>query len=212
MDSPMTFHARREAWELFATLTFKGAVPGQARRMCMLFAWLREVARQAKVSFPKLLWLARAELGEKGGRDHFHVLLSGLPFSGVTTGQCFAAMAAWEGLGGGYARCYIYDPQLSGVTYVMKGLEDSGPSARSAGAVAYEIGKYSRVESNPEMLIPARACLRKWLARAELNRRHRKAREMTSHKRDRSTRGGSRTMAQPARLAHPADLAGRLFV
>lgn len=214
MDNPLTFFARRELWQFFATLTFANPLPGVIARRRMLLAWLRVLARKLNCDILDLLWLAREEPGEIGGRPHFHVLLAGLPLRVVLPMTNFFLAHAWRKLGGGHPRCYIYDQRLSGVAYVMKGLEDGGFARRSSGAVAYEIGKYSRAESfeSPDMLIPARALLLKWKRHVEPNRRHRKAHEMKAHQCDHATRRGVRPMGRPTSLAHPADLAGRLYI
>jgi hypothetical protein len=214
MDSPLTFHARREPWQFFATLTFSGSPePSGPARAKMLFTWLRKLARAYRLPWTGIFWLAREECGEIGGRVHFHVLVSGLPPRAVSKSSNFALKNLWESIpGGGIARVYVYDTRLSGVQYVMKGLEDGTGWQRNAAGVAYEVGKFSAVEAKSEMLIPARALLRKWSRRVEPDRRHRKAREMRAHQRDRSHRGSSDKTWEPARFPHPADNAGRVYV
>ena len=214
MDSPLTFHARREPWQFFATLTFSGSPePSGPARARMLFAWVRKICRAFDLPWTGIFWLAREEGGEIGGRFHFHVLVSGLPPKAVTTSGNFILKNLWSGIpGGGIARVYIYQPQLSGVQYVMKGLEDGTASVRNAAGVAYEVEKYSRQEAGSEMLIPARAWLEKCKRRIEPNRRQRKAREMRPHQRDRSHRGRRIETWEPARFPHPADTAGRVHV
>lgn len=212
MDNPITFLLRREVWQLFCTLTYESPVPGLIGRKKMLLAWLRKLAKLRGVEFESLLWVAREELGELNGRCHYHVLISGLPPSKVTISGNFILMDTWEKLGGGIARVYKYRPQLSGVDYVMKGLEDLGKGYRGAGAEAYEVGKFSAAEADLG-LIPARALWRKWRNALEPNRRHRKAREMRAHHRDRSTKGAEPKTWGPAQFPHPADHSGsRLHV
>jgi len=206
-------HARREPWQFFATLTFKGSEPSRRHRLCMLFAWVRKIARAFQLPCTGIFWLAREEFGEVGGRVHFHVLLSGLPPTACNPGTNHMMRAFWAQVHGGHARVYVYSAGLSAVDYIVKGLEDGGTGKQTAGAVAYEVAKYGALESaNSEMLIPARALLRKWQRRLEPNRRHRKAREMKSHHRDRSHRGPGVKTWEPARFPHPAELAGRTYV
>lgn len=214
MDSPLTFHARREPWQFFATLTFKRTPePPAPARVRMVFAWLRKLAHAYRLPWTGIFWLAREEFGEVGGRSHYHILVSGLPPKAVSISSNFVLKNLWEQLdGGGQARVYIYDSQLSGVQYIMKGFEDGSRGVRNAGGVAYEVEKYSRHEAGSGMLIPARSWLEKCKRRTESNRRHRRAREMRPHQRDRSHRGQSSTTWEPARFPHPADSVGRVYV
>jgi hypothetical protein len=205
-----TAHARRERWQLFATLTFLSPVPGEGARLRMLFAWLRTVAKTGGISFPGLLWIARAEQGEVGSRHHFHVLITGLGPCGVTPAFPFVTMAAWERLGGGMARVYRYETGLSAVDYLMKGLEQLDTSAE--GAQAYEFNKFAGVEATSLGLIPGHTLLRKWGVVADRNRGLRRAHETKARQCDRSTRRSRQPMGKPARFPHPADLAGRAFV
>jgi len=215
MDSPLTFHARREQWQFFATLTFKRTPePPAPARLRMVFAWLRKVARTYRLPWTGIFWLVREECGEIGGRSHFHILVSGLPPKAVSVASNFILKNLWEKSfdGAGFARVYIYQAQLSGVQYVMKGFEDGSRGQRNAAGIAYEVEKYSRHEAGSGMLIPARAWLLKCLSRTEPNRRQRKAREMRPHQRDRSHRGRQAKTWEPARFPHPADTAGRVHV
>lgn len=116
----------------------------------MVFALLRKTAAPLRVHFQDVLWVLRLEEGEITNRRHFHLLLAGLPEYHVTRRSCFAFMKTWEGLGGGIARCRIYDPRLAGVDYVLKCLSD--PSVEKTGhdldktlqgANEYELKKFS---------------------------------------------------------------------
>jgi hypothetical protein len=120
----------------------------------MVFAWLRTIAKGAKskveddrllspLPFKGLRWMLRAELGESTGREHFHLLITGLPLERVNIVECFWQMSAWERLGGGMARVRVYEAQLPGAQYVLKGLEQ--PS--SDGANAYELTKFGERET-----------------------------------------------------------------
>lgn len=171
----IAFNAGLNPWQLFVTLTFDSKdkagnfkrVPEFAGRRKMLFAYLREACKGIKrdrqgsriesVPFPALLWLAREERGEAGGRYHFHILLDGLPPTRVNVSECHAQKAIWKKLGGGHVDCRLYDTRERGVQYVMKGLEQYS----RAHANAYEMGKLS-TEDKDRMLILADACQRKW--------------------------------------------------
>lgn len=202
-------HARREKWQLFATLTFCSPVPPEGVRVKMLFAWLRIVSKKTGTYFPKLLWIARAEQGELNGRHHYHALISGLAPCGSMRSLCFQANEAWESIGGGMARVYEYSPELSAVDYLNKGLEESDYSRNAAQA--YEFNKFSKVDEGLG-LIPGHALLRKWGMTRERNGGLRKAHEMKAHQCDRSTRRTQTPMGKPARFPHPADLAGRIYL
>jgi hypothetical protein len=102
----------------------------------MWFALSRETAHAFRVYFPDLHWVLRCEDGEITGRAHLHFLL-GDPINHTTISQRFAMMSRWEGLGGGMARCRVYEPRLAGVDYVCKCL-----GGESSGANVYELGKF----------------------------------------------------------------------
>lgn len=191
-----------EEWQHFATLTFKNPLPPSPARKRMLFAWLRSVCSLRGCRWSALRWLCREEAGEATGRYHYHVLLNGLPPDGVTLAANFILMHAWEKLGGGMARVFIFNGALPGVEYVMKGL--SKLDGRSHGAQCYELGKFAAVEEVTG-LIPARSLLWKWQKGVETNRRHRKAHEMRAHKCDRLADRGNRKFWAPKRFPHPAD-------
>jgi len=171
----IAFNASLHPWSFFVTLTFDSRdengnpkkVPPFVERRKMLFAYLREAAKGIKrdsqgsriqsVPFASLLWLAREERGEQGGRFHFHILLDGLPPGRVNVSECHAQKAIWRKLGGGFADVRLYDTRAEGVKYVMKGLEQY---SRLNGN-AYEMAKFSQEEKD-RMLILADACQRKW--------------------------------------------------
>jgi len=171
----IVFNASLHRWQFFVTLTFASrdergnllAVPSYAERRKMLFAFLRECAKGQKrnkegiriqsVPFPALLWLAREERGETGGRFHFHILLDGLPPSRVNKSEGYALKSIWRKLGGGFADVRTYDKRADGVSYVLKGLDEWS----RVNANAYEMGKFNADEKD-RMLILSNSCARKW--------------------------------------------------
>lgn len=159
--SPDHYVANKISWQFFATLTFS-RVPTAAVREKMLFGWLRwfsEMSRKqaAKRSTgtgrEKLLWMVREELGEVGGRFHYHALLAGIPEFLVNVRTAMASCAAWENQGGGMARNYIYQPDLDGVDYVFKGLTHNDLQATNRyGQYLYEVGKFNGEEGRRVLL------------------------------------------------------------
>ena len=138
----------RMRWQLFITLTFRKSDVSNRVRARMLIAFLREVENATRVPPRRLLWCCREELGEKGGRLHFHLLMGGLPAGRVHMGTCFQLMRIWEKrIGGGFARARLFDPMLDGVGYVLKGL---------SGEDFYESGKFSQ----KTQLMLCESCLR----------------------------------------------------
>jgi len=136
--SAETLALSRVPWDLFGTLTFKGAIPSQKVRSSMWFAFTRQVERSLHLPEGRSLWLLRSERGEQGSRLHLHFLWAGLPARYVNDRTCLVVMALAEGRGFGIARVRRVDSDLAGVDYVLKGL---------SGRDAYE---GSRFASNDE--------------------------------------------------------------
>ncbi len=122
METPEAYQIARIPWQLFGTLTFKSERLPERVRLTMWFAFLRLVGKRLGVKFPRLLWCLRQEAGEIGGRRHFHCLLAGLPRTALCPSLNFELMAAWQKLGGGWARVSLYRHDLDGVGYALKGL------------------------------------------------------------------------------------------
>lgn len=216
---PIATAASRVTWEHFCSLTLKGKFLGETEdgaaahaRRRILYAWFRKVEKAFGIPSGKLVFLAREESGEKTGRWHWHALLSGLyhvPGRGVIPSpnpksDAFRIMALWEqcGSGAGMARVREYDAQLSGVSYVLKGLENLEFSY--AGANAYELGKFAEdVEGRQLILAPQFVAKVDRLSRR--NRRHRKARELKVVSRDRSAPGALPSVRKPATFKHDYD-------
>jgi len=179
----IAYNASLHPWAFFVTLTYASKdksgnprkVPNLRERRAMLFAFLREASKGRKrnkhgtriesVPFPCLLWLAREERGELGGRYHFHILLSGLPSTRTNRTECFALKSIWTGLGGGFADVRLFDTGLPGVSYVMKGLAEWS----KVHANAYELSKFTEDEKD-RMLILSDSCVRKWGAESKSTR------------------------------------------
>jgi hypothetical protein len=169
--NPLAYHASLQPWQFFITLTYGhdgigGAVPPAPIRKKMLFAFLRRVGlghyqtkdgqRDHRVNWHNLLWLAREEQGERGGRHHFHILLAGLPAQRHNATEAYVQCKIWRECGGGIADVRMYDTGLDGVSYVLKGLEQWSHE----GANAYELGKF--VDKGDCMPILADTCVRTW--------------------------------------------------
>lgn len=71
-----------------------------------------------------IAWYRGDQYGDKGGRFHFHLLVSN-----VAHVDHFEWMRRWERMGGGFARIYPYDPDLGAAyyesTFVTKQLGES---------------------------------------------------------------------------------------
>ncbi len=147
--SPAVHHAQQEKWKFFCTLTFAGRVPSPAYALALQSRWLERSSTVLLHETPEsLLWLSREELGETNGRLHSHVLLGELQdASRVNRKTCLALMGMWEkvtekALGlPGMARVRVFEPDLQGAQYVLKGLEGV-TEWTLRGANSYELGKF----------------------------------------------------------------------
>jgi len=127
--APEVEAAGRIEWQFFATLTFRGQVPRPAMRLRALQVWLSAVAAASRVPFPRLIWFARDEQGEIGGRHHFHVLIAGMPSSLLTLGACYWLGSMWSK---GFSDVRLWVPALGGVDYTLKGLGEDGANCYEA--------------------------------------------------------------------------------
>jgi hypothetical protein len=123
-------------WDFFTTQTFKNPMPRESVRKAMFWRWCRDVSKISGVPYKDLLIALRGELGEIGGRPHFHSLLGG-----VTTCNMMSLrsqmMRSWKIISGNADGDFrLYDRSLAGADYVCKCL----------GANAYEINKFSIAE------------------------------------------------------------------
>jgi len=137
METPETFLLARVPWQLFVTLTWAGR-KSESMRHRILFAWLRKLAEWNGIHFHRVLWLLREERGEVAGREHFHILIGGLPERALKLGLLHSIKNQWKKEGGGWARVSPYTHGLAGVQYVLKG--DSETS--SHGGSHYEALKF----------------------------------------------------------------------
>ena len=120
----LIFIVGRVDWQLFATFTFKSVKVSDAVRVKMFFAVMREQAENMGVHFKRVMWCLRSELGESTERFHFHALIAGLPNWSVSKATCFSYMKIWEKHGGGMARVRVFNPNLTGVGYTLKGVDE----------------------------------------------------------------------------------------
>src|ERR1035438_2883869 len=74
-------------WDFFTTHTFKNPLPRESVRKAMFWRWCRDVSRISGVPYKDLLIALRGELGEIGGRPHFHSLLGGVTRSEEHTSE-----------------------------------------------------------------------------------------------------------------------------
>ena len=122
-------------WQFFVTLTLSSVRESRKRKIGRLFAWLRDVACKGRVSFQRLVWCVRCEMGDQTGREHYHVLMGGLPPWMQSDRTPLVLMALWESHGGGIARARACVDPLLGVAYVLKDLDEHG-------ANGYELAKF----------------------------------------------------------------------
>jgi hypothetical protein len=127
-------------WQLFCTLTFARRIPERIQ-VTMFFALLRQTACNSGVHFKSLLWCLRRERGEQFGREHFHAVIAGLPLWFVNWVTTERMCALWRRVGGGHSKVTLYNPQLDGVDYIMKGAESGSLATRYAGDY-HELSKF----------------------------------------------------------------------
>lgn len=202
-------------WDAFATLTFASnrenkplAVPSYWVRRRILFQWLRKVERSFGVPGGLLLFAAREERGEKNGRFHWHVLVGGLhhvagrglvPSPNPTADKFrLANLFRQCGKSAGIVDVRSYDARLSGVAYILKGLEDWSYE----GANAYELAKFDESREGRELILAPEVF--RHLALRSRNKRHQRARDGKIRSRDRSAPGVSSSVPTPARFPHHA--------
>lgn len=147
--NPAQFHAIQHPWCFFVTLTFAGKVPPSGLAFALQRRWQDSLTRILRTESDQLDWLSREEFGEANGRRHLHVLLGGVSDAArVNERSCLALMSQWEActkkrLGmAGMARCRVFQPNLQGVGYVLKGLGEVREWSLR-GANTYELGKFS---------------------------------------------------------------------
>lgn len=128
----------RLSWDVFGTLTFRGAhVPTSAVQYRLAWAHLHHAAKLCPSPYSKLLICLRHEFGELGGRPHFHYLLGGTGHANFVT-LSRQLRASWGSMAGGFADIRVYDRRQGGSSYVCKCL--------SGGANQYEVGKFDSAD------------------------------------------------------------------
>jgi len=133
--NPETFSLGRINWDLFGTLTFKGAEKSTTIQRRMFWQLVRSTAKSLGVHFKTILWVLRHEAGDKTGRQHFHFLIAFQDSRFANTSTCFLMKNQWEKLGGGMARVHVFSGSSNGLAYVTKNL--------TPGHV-YESGKFNQ--------------------------------------------------------------------
>lgn len=128
-------------WQLFLTLTLKDEKRSDDWAVKRYFALMRQTASWNKVHFLDLLWCLRSEKGDRTGRRHYHALWGGLPEYTIHRHTCFAIKNEAEALGLGMTRVYVFNRNLDGVGYLLKGLE-ACDEMRSQGQSLYEFSKF----------------------------------------------------------------------
>lgn len=160
---------RFPAWEFFGTLTFAGRVPPQRKARAFATNYFFRVAKCVGVGFSSLVWVLREEVGEMGGRRHFHFLLAGsrLP---LTLAGCAILKRVWErvGRGRGFADVKVYDRALNGAGYVTKCLS----GVATPGGASYEVRKFGASEEPPILSRSLLVRLHRMMERKDRNRLH----------------------------------------
>lgn len=131
----------RIQWQFFVTLSLRRGTETNDWAVRRFFALSRELAGWFKVHFLDLKWCLRSEIGEATERKHFHALYSGLPEHTVHQHTCFSIKNQAELMGWGMARCYVFNPSLDGVGYMLKQMETLD-YMHSQGASLYEFSKF----------------------------------------------------------------------
>jgi hypothetical protein len=142
MERATVYTLARFRWDYFGTLTFRSARVPLSIQVYRFLRVVRALGGMSSVKFKNLRWALRLELGEIGGRPHFHFLLGGFPSFIVDTMTCAYMRGYWEGLGGGMARVRLYSSDAfdSGVEYLLKSLGCSS----QGGMNQYELRKFGR--------------------------------------------------------------------
>lgn len=134
--TPEQFLLQEVRWLAFVTLTFK-SLKSSAVQRSMIAAWIRKVGGRSGVGRGAVVAMFRRELGELGGRVHWHGLVVApvwfiQRFVCVPYGSRCEVGRWWEELGGGMMRSRRVVVHDSAVRYVTKG----------TGADRYEAGKF----------------------------------------------------------------------
>ena len=132
----------RLRWDVFGTLTFR-SVPSTKKAFGQAWAHMHHAAELSGRPYSELLIALRPELGELGGRFHFHYLLGGTFVRNEIT-LAHQLEYHWQGPcgGGAIAKCRAYDHSRAGVGYVTKCLSEG-----TLGKNEYELRKFNLSDS-----------------------------------------------------------------
>ena len=167
----LLYHIQDVPWTWFGTFTFglrkrpdlkapgrflvsTSKPPIKAVRYSMFFQWLRKFEKTIKAK--ETIYLLRHELGEMGSRPHFHFLMV-VPGTANSVTNRFKQMAAWEQLGGGFARIRAISNQNLATVFLDY---TTKPASRregfsSTGADKYESSKFEQSDFQDLKLSPA---------------------------------------------------------
>lgn len=138
--------ARYRHWCIFGTGTFSGtSLPSRDSQAKLVCAFLYKSAKILRVPFGGLAWVTRHELGELGGRAHYHWLLGSSEITSVSVTDCFRLNDAWDKLPRcGYSRNHVFNPALNGIDYICECLGSTPEHLTgSVGGDYYESRKFS---------------------------------------------------------------------
>jgi len=121
-------------WTYFCTLTFE-FVPPLSRQRSAALAFVRRLGLASKCSPKALTWALRFESGERGAREHLHMLVR-VPNTARLSDPGFVARIWSRQLAFGISNVRYFNPSLGGVDYVLKGI------GSYAGGNQYEMQKY----------------------------------------------------------------------
>lgn len=142
---------------MFGTLTFNQQKVGLAAKLTPYFTFLRKCADAKGVHVKSLIWVLRVECGEKHGRIHYHMLLTGLPEREANKSTCGFFDAVWsQHLDLGMADIRLWDGR-DAVSYVTKG--NAATTEWASGANTYETLKFASVG---RLVMPSHSFLAKW--------------------------------------------------
>lgn len=131
MGSAAEIIQRYRDWKVFGTGTFS-QVPSRRRRIEILFAFLRTIAHEQKIPWPRFNWVARVELGEIGCRRHYHWLIGARGWE-PDLGCLFWMNSLWDSYRGcGFSRNKRFDARVYNgyLTKLSNGMEMSEGGSR----------------------------------------------------------------------------------
>jgi len=217
-------------WDFFGTLTF-AKVPPRIVMLRMIHEFLRRVGAKFKCDYQwGLHWVVRHELGEMGGRPHFHFLIK-LPGSATSnkTTSLHILKHLWKLTSekpgkikaGGFVDIRTYDSSRNAASYVVKGTGWDNSKANE-----YELAKFSqdRAWSQDQAVFLITSPSVPWTLFKRLRRRRspkgglrsrkgggRCAQFLKGLKQGSVRQSGKQSRWSPDRLSHPADRVGRLY-